>query len=41
MMKIYRYIDNPQVFAIYDKATDTLVISTHPKAIAGIIYIHF
>lgn len=41
MVKLYKYIENPNIYAVYDKATNTLIISTHPKAVNGVIYIRF
>ncbi len=39
MKKIYSYLDDSNVYAIYDKAKKTLIVSTNPKAAKGFIVI--
>lgn len=39
MIKIYGYLEDPNVYAIYDRAKMTLIISTNKEAAKGIIVI--
>nr|DAW70682.1 MAG TPA: hypothetical protein [Caudoviricetes sp.] len=39
MVIIYRYIYNPKIYAIYRRKSKTLIVSTNPKAIKGVIFV--
>ncbi|MEG2324245.1 MAG: hypothetical protein RSB80_07865 [Anaerovoracaceae bacterium] len=37
MIKLYEYIENPNIYAIFDKAENLLIYSSNPNAARGII----
>lgn len=37
MVKIYSYLDDPEVYAIYDRTKRTLIVSINPEAAKGFI----
>lgn len=37
MVKIYEYIDNSNIYAIFDRTINILIISTNPDAVSGVI----
>lgn len=39
MIKLYEYLIDPNVYAIYNKAMNLFIISTNPNAEHGIIVI--
>lgn len=39
MNRTYKYIEDPNIYAIFDKETNLLIISLNPEAIRGIIVI--
>lgn len=39
MIKVYEYIEDPAIYAIFDKAKRLYIISTNPDAQMGIIVI--
>nr|DAI11060.1 MAG TPA: hypothetical protein [Caudoviricetes sp.] len=41
MVVIYKYIANPQIYAIYRVSYKTIIISNNPLAVNGAIYIEY
>lgn len=39
MTKLYKYIENSNIYAIFDKSRNVYIISTNPNARAGVILI--
>lgn len=39
MLRIYEYIKNPNIYAIFDRKKNLYIISTNPNAAKGVIVI--
>lgn len=39
MIKLYKYIENSNIYAVFDRSTNVYIISTNPDARAGVIVI--